>query len=129
AGFAIVAMMLHVTADIIGRVLFNHPLTGTLEIVASYYMVACAYLPLSFVQLQRSHMVIELFTQKLGVKAQAGLDLLTSVLGAIFLALMSWQTSKVALEKTWIGEAVEATFFEIPVWPSRWIIAVAATTT
>ncbi|ASK34210.1 TRAP transporter small permease [Alloalcanivorax mobilis] len=126
ASIAVVAMMLHVTADIAGRLLFNHPLTGTLEIVASYYMVACAYLPLSYVQLQRNHMVIELFTQNLGARARLGLDLFAGALGTLFLGLMAWQTGLVALEKTAIGEAVQATFFEIPVWPSRWMIVVAA---
>ena len=32
--------------DVTGRTVFNHPLTGTTEIVAGWYMVAAAYLPL-----------------------------------------------------------------------------------
>lgn len=126
ASVAILAMMIHVTADIVGRLLFNRPITGTLEIVASYYMVACAYLPLGYVQLQRSHMVIELFTQGLSQRALTGLDLVSSLLGTVFLGLMTWQTCLVAIDKSVVGEAVDATFYEIPVWPSRWMIVAAA---
>jgi len=38
-------MMLHVTIDVAGRTLFNHPFEGTTEIVSAYYMVVAAYLP------------------------------------------------------------------------------------
>lgn len=129
AGVAILTMMVHVTADIVGRVAFNRPITGTLEIVASYYMVACAYLPLAYVQIERSHMVIELFTQNLGERSLLVLDLFSSALGIVFLGLMAWQTFLVALEKTAVREAVEATFYQIPVWPSRWTIVAAVSIT
>ena len=46
AGFL---MMLHVTADVTSRTLFNRPLEGTTEIVAVYYMVMVAYLPWAWI--------------------------------------------------------------------------------
>ena len=51
AGCAVtLAMMLHVTADVLGKVLFNHPINRTLEVVTYYYMVGCVFLPLAMVQ-------------------------------------------------------------------------------
>lgn len=129
ASVAIMAMMVHVTADILGRLIFNRPLVGTLEIVASYYMVACAYLPLAYVQIERSHMVIELFTQKFSDRAILVLDIFSGLIGIAFLGLMAWQTLLVAIEKTAVREVVEATFYQLPVWPARWIIVISAAVT
>src|ERR1043165_5059975 len=42
-----VLMMIHVTADVAMRTLFNSPIEGTTEVVAAYSMVIVAYLPLA----------------------------------------------------------------------------------
>jgi TRAP-type C4-dicarboxylate transport system permease small subunit len=40
-----VAMMVHVSADVAARTVFNIPFGGTNEIVSVFYMLAVAYLP------------------------------------------------------------------------------------
>ena len=40
----VVLMMLHVTADVVGRYLFNAPLPGTTVWVANYYMIIIVFL-------------------------------------------------------------------------------------
>ena len=44
---ALVAMMVHVTADVVLKITLNWPVAGTLEIVSYVYMVACTFLPLA----------------------------------------------------------------------------------
>ena len=46
---AAVFMMFHVSADVVGRTVFNHPLEGTTEMVSAYYMVAVSYLPWAWI--------------------------------------------------------------------------------
>ena len=58
-------MMAHITLDVTGRVLFNHPLIGTIEVASSYYMVAVAYLPLAHVSRGDGQIIVELFTRNL----------------------------------------------------------------
>ena len=43
-------MMLHITADVVGKFVFNRPLPGTIPIVSQYYMVIAAFLPLAMVE-------------------------------------------------------------------------------
>ena len=64
-GVAIILLMLHVVADVMGRELFRFPLEGTLEIVSFYYMVAVTFFPLAYVCHNEGHISVELFTKNL----------------------------------------------------------------
>ena len=60
AALALFLMMLHVTADVLGKYLLNRPIPGTAEVVASYYMVAAVFLPLAWVEVRQGSIVMEL---------------------------------------------------------------------
>jgi TRAP-type C4-dicarboxylate transport system permease small subunit len=126
AGIVIMVMMLHITADVLSKVLLNAPILGTLEFVAVIYMVATIYPALAHVQTTHGHIIVELFTQKLPERQRLGLDTLGTLLTFVYLGLIAWMGAEVAIHRTMIGEAQDATFFEVPVWPSRWVLVVAA---
>jgi TRAP-type C4-dicarboxylate transport system permease small subunit len=122
---AILAMMLHVAADVIMKVALNAPIMGTLEIVSFIYMVACTFLPLPYVLATRGLIVVELFTQKMAPRNVLGLDAIVGVATVIYLALLGVMGILRAVDKMGIGETQDATYFELPVWPMRWILAAA----
>jgi len=62
-------MMLHVTIDVAGRTIFNHPFEGTTEIVSAYYMVVAAYLPWAWVTRHNGHLNVDLFTLRMRPRA------------------------------------------------------------
>ena len=121
-GVAIIALMLHICADVAGKHFFNKPITGTLEIVAWYYMVACVFLPLAFVQVQRLHLTVELFTMGLSRRRLAALDGVIAVLGLGYVALLAWLVYGRARAATADREILDLTFFDVPAWPSRWVL-------
>jgi TRAP-type C4-dicarboxylate transport system permease small subunit len=118
---AVLAMMVHVSADVIMKVALNQPIMGTLEIVSFIYMVGCTFLPLAHVQLSRTLIIVEVFTQKLPPEKNLRLDIAAAVLTVAYLLLLAIMGSVVALAKTEIGEAQDATYFDLPVWPMRWV--------
>lgn len=118
---ALLAMMVHVSADVIMKVALNQPIMGTLEIVSFIYMVGCTFLPLAHVQLSRTLIIVEVFTQKLAPEKNLRLDIAAAVLTVAYLLLLAVMGSVVALAKTEIGEAQDATYFDLPVWPMRWV--------
>jgi len=71
---AIVLMMLHVMSEVLLRYFFTYSIPGTEEIVSGYYMVAVVFLPLGYVQLERGHVFIELFTLKVSDRGKAWMD-------------------------------------------------------
>lgn len=124
---AIVAMMVHVSADVLFKITINWPIAGTLEIVSFVYMVACIFLPLPHVQMSRSFIVVELFTQNLSSRSLLRLDMMLAPLSIFYLGILSVMALGRAWDKTRLGETQDATYFELPVWPMRWVFALACT--
>ena len=123
-GVAVTLMMLQIGADIIGKYVFNTPVPATLEIVAWYYMIAAIYLPIAYVQFHRKHLTVELFTQNLPPRKMAWVEGFTSVLSFAYVGTLFVLALHSAIEETRLGEAQDATFFDLPVWPSRWFLPI-----
>ena len=122
---AVLAMMLHVTADVLMKVALNQPIMGTLEIVSFVYMVGCTFLPLAHVQLSRTLIIVEVFTQNLTPEKNLRFDIGAAVLTVAYLLLLAIMGAVVAVAKTGIGEAQDATYFDLPVWPMRWVFCIS----
>lgn len=122
ASVIVAVMMLHVSADVFARTVFNHPLIGTTEIVSAYYMVALAFLPIAWISRQRGHIIVELFTSHLPRRKIKVLDAFAGVVTLIYVSLFVWKLLETAIEKTHIREAWEAATGFVEVWPSRWIV-------
>lgn len=118
-------MMLQVTADVIGRAVFNHPIAGTTEFVSGYYMIAVAFLPWTWVAATDGHIRVELFTRNLSARKTDWLDAFVTLLTAAYVSIFTWQTFVRALQATHAGEAWEAPNGLMIVWPSRWTLPVA----
>jgi TRAP-type C4-dicarboxylate transport system permease small subunit len=122
-----VLMMLHVTADVIMRTLFNAPIEGTNEVVAGYYMVAIAYLPWAYVARNDNHIVAGIFKQVGTPAFDHWVEIGVKVLTAAYVAIFTYQTFFAALQRTAQGEVWLAGTKYLPVWPSRWLLPLAGT--
>jgi TRAP-type C4-dicarboxylate transport system permease small subunit len=127
AGFL---MMMHVSADVTGRTVFNRPLHGTTEIVSGWYMVAICYLPWAWIERRDNHIVAGIFENLGSARFSFWLGVLVKIVTLIYCAVFSWQTWVWAVQQTWAagpaGEVWEAAGGFIPVWPSRWLLPIAA---
>jgi TRAP-type C4-dicarboxylate transport system permease small subunit len=123
AGFL---MMIHVGIDVTGRTFFNRPLQGTTEIVSGWYMVAICYLPWAWLTRNDNHIVAGVF-ERIGT-AWFGywLEVAVKVFVLVYVAVFTWQTWVRAVQQTRAGEVWEAAGGFIPVWPSRWLLPIAA---
>jgi TRAP-type C4-dicarboxylate transport system permease small subunit len=125
AGLAVTLMMLHIAADVVGKYLFNQPVTATLEIVAWYYMIATIFLPVCFIQVRKKHLMVELFTRHMSPQPLAVLEGFIAIVGALYVGTLCWLTLEHAIDATVEGELQDVTFFDLPVWPSRWYLPIA----
>jgi TRAP-type C4-dicarboxylate transport system permease small subunit len=123
AGFA---MMVHVGADVTGRTVFNYPLHGTTEIVSGWYMVVVCYLPWAWITRNDNHIVAGVF-ERIGT-AWFGywLEIAVKIFVLVYVSVFTWQTWVRAVQQTRAGEVWEAASRFIPVWPSRWVLPLAA---
>jgi TRAP-type C4-dicarboxylate transport system permease small subunit len=124
AGIALMLMMLHVVIDVAGRVFFNHPLNGTTEIVAGYYMVAVIFLPLGFVAHHEGHIKVELFTRALSPRRLAWLEAAVGIASVAFLLWFTWESIVSAQNSLETDEQWETAADLVTIWPSRWIVPI-----
>lgn len=125
AGLAITVMMIHVGADIVAKAVFNRPIVATLEIVAWYYMVATVFLPVAYIQVRKKHLLVELFTRNMSPARLALLEGVVAVLTFVYVTTLAYLTFEHAVETTIAGEVQDATFFDLPTWPARWLLPIA----
>jgi TRAP-type C4-dicarboxylate transport system permease small subunit len=122
AGFL---MMIHVTADVTGRYVFNRPLDGTTEIVSAYYMVVVAYLPWAFVARHDNHIAADIFTRLFPPRLDYWVAILVKILTILYVSIFVWQTASQAIGQFRIREVWQAGTGFIAVWPMRWLPPVA----
>lgn len=120
-------MMAHITIDVIGRVIFNSPFHGTIEIVSAYYMVAVAFLPLAYITRHEGQIIVELFTRGLSDRSLFRLDIVVNVITLAYLAVFARQATIAAIEETERGEMWETAAGFVEVWPSRWLLPIGIT--
>ena len=118
-------MMLHVTADVTGRFAFNHPIEGTTETVAAYYMVAVAYLPWAFLARHDRHIVAGIFSQIGSPRFDFWLEIAVKLLTTLYVSVFVYRTFLAALDRTRAGEVWLAGTKYLPVWPCRWLLPIA----
>lgn len=120
----VLAMMVHVTLDVVLKYVINTPIQGTLEITAYYYMVAIVVLPMAFVEMTRQSIAVDLFYQMMPNRMQVVVTafvLIVSALGYGGLAYISWPDALKSLAKR---EIVMGTV-NIYIWPSRFVMPCA----
>jgi TRAP-type mannitol/chloroaromatic compound transport system permease small subunit len=120
----VVLMMLHVTADVVMKALFNVPVVATLEAVQFYYMVGLVFLPFGYIARDNSHIVVELFTQRLTPRQKVLLEVFTGLLALAWVGLLGLFSIEEAITATRSGEIQETSNGFIIVWPSRWFVPI-----
>ncbi|WP_309083007.1 TRAP transporter small permease [Chelativorans sp.] len=121
----VLAMLVHVTADVAGRQLFSRGLPATVEIVSRYYMLLIAFLPLAWTE-RRDEMISvdileSLFKGPLDRVNRALVHLL-SLAAFLFLAYTTWFA---AMREYEAKSFVLSLSVAIPVWPGFFILPVA----
>ena len=95
----------------------------TLEMVSNYYMVAVVFLPFAAVERMNGNIHVELIYALLPRVARRLLDLISYVLFAVLLYLLTTSTWAVAIKKYNVGEFIMGSY-AVPIWPSRFLLPV-----
>jgi TRAP-type C4-dicarboxylate transport system permease small subunit len=121
ASVGTVAMMLHICLDVMLRNVFRISLDTTPDIVARYYMVIVAFLPLAWVERQNGMVSVELLEWALGPRGRRASDVLVALFSALAYAVLAWTTARSALGHFELGTFVELVHYKMPVWHSYFL--------
>ena len=102
-GFGMMVSTLLGAADVVGTQFFGRPVHGALEITEST-MVVIVFGALTYAQIRRNHIRVELFYTHAGPRLQAFMDLFSHLMAILFFSLLAWQAFHEAiLIRGWIA--------------------------
>lgn len=116
-----VVMMLHICTDVVLRDFFRISIVTTPDLVARYYMVVVAFLPLAWLERQNGMISVELIEWALPPRAIRISDTVVALFSALVYAVLAWATMRSALQQFKVGTFVEFTDYRMPVWHSYFI--------
>lgn len=99
AGLMLMAMLLTVTVDAVGRYLFNRPLAGNFEFISFFAMVMLTFLALPKVYAQGGHIKLEFLRPLLRRIPFQLSERLNALLGALFFGAIAVYAGVEALHK------------------------------
>jgi TRAP-type C4-dicarboxylate transport system permease small subunit len=117
----VLALLAHVTLDVVSRNLFQQPIPATNEIVSRYYMVLIAFLPLAWVERRRAMVSVELLDMAMSPGMKRVSDALVALLATVIYAAIAWVTWAEALKAFGTGSFVDVLGRRVPVWPTYFL--------
>jgi len=116
-------MAVHISVDVVLRLLFGGAFPGTIEVVSFYYMVCAVFLPLAFVERRGEHIEVDAFVNLLPIGIQRILYCVSCLVGFSYFGALSWQSLLDAIAATQNRQTAMANF-TFYIWPARWALVV-----
>lgn len=120
AAVLIVTIMILTTSDVIGRYVIGSPLKGGVEISEILFLSA-VYLGLSYTQLFREHVGVDLFISHLSSRTRLMLETIMLFLALLTYGLLAWRGAGAFWTSVSTGE-YRWGLISIPLWPARLMI-------
>jgi C4-dicarboxylate transporter DctQ subunit len=118
-GFAVLAITLLISLDVVLRFFFNRPLLFVDE-VASFLQLLVVFGGLAYTFEVGGHVRVDLVTARLPPGGRAGLRLVTLAVGEVFVLVVAWVTGQSALTAYRYGRVSAVMLY--PLWVPMLII-------
>ncbi len=116
--------MFLITADVLGRYLFNAPIPGTLE-VTEFLLCIIVFGGLTFLEIRGEHVRILLVHSRLKARPQFVLNAIGKALSLFLFGFMTWQTFGNTIHSYVTGEATWGQV-SIPIWIGKAFICLGS---
>lgn len=126
AGVCVVVMMLHVTVDVLARLVGGRSLTGTIAFVVNYYMVIVVCLPLAFVERFDKHIAVDVLTDRLPGALRRHLRGWMNLLAAAVYGVLTYATWLEAESKYQRGSYAIENDLVLPIWYGYFTLPIGA---
>ena len=119
-GFILLCMMLLTVCDVIGRYIFNSPITGGYEVTETM-MVTVVFFFIAFTQAEKGHIAVDLVVIRLPDKIRVLIEVITHLLSLCIFLLIVWMNIRRWLELMARNE--HTPIIHLPVSPFVLIVA------
>ncbi|MFC1982666.1 TRAP transporter small permease subunit [Chloroflexota bacterium] len=115
SGVTVLVMMVAMTYEVSARYLFNRPTSWAMEI-SMHILVAPVFLASAYTLLKNGHVRAEVVITRLPQRAQAIVNIITSVLSLIFLVVLTWTIYELVIQSS-RGREYSSGVFPFPIPP------------
>lgn len=122
SGIFILIISIIVTYEIIMRFIFRSPTIWALE-TSIYLCIASVFLAAGYTQKEKNHIQVDLLILRLCRRDRMIIELLTSLLGILYVLILIWEGGKLALSSFMLGE-VSPTILKVPVVIPRVLVPI-----
>lgn len=117
----LIALLLHVAADVFTRNILARPIPATNEIASRYYMVAIAFLPLAWVERRGGMVRVEILDAVASPAVMRLTEFLVSLLASVVYFVLTYVTWADAVKSWRTGTFVDVLGHQISVWPTSFL--------
>jgi TRAP-type C4-dicarboxylate transport system permease small subunit len=114
-----------VVADVLGRVIFNHPVKGTPEIISLSIVLIC-YLQTGYAIRSGGMLRVEALTSRLPDSVNRVLNVIAALLGVLFFSVIFYGSVDGALYAWTSNEYEGEGALRVPVWPAKFVIVMGS---
>ena len=123
AGLMLLAMMFLGAADVIGRYLFNRPITGAME-TSQLLMGVMVFLAWAYTLSKREHVTVDIIFILYPKRVQAILYFVMMIITLVLFILIFWQSASMAISDWQAGKLVRIIL--IPIAPFKALVSLGA---
>ncbi|KMY68077.1 C4-dicarboxylate ABC transporter substrate-binding protein [Desulfocarbo indianensis] len=117
--FLLIPMMLLISTEVTTRFVWDRPIPGTLEL-SSYMLSIFVLLGIAYTQQAKGHVRVTMLTTRLPRRLRLVLEMLTTILSLVIIAVLAWQGWVVGMEERAVSDMLR-----IPQLPFRLLVSVA----
>jgi len=126
AGLAVVLTMLHISLDVLSRIVLGKPMLGTISMVSSFYMVAIVFLPLALSERSKSHISVEIIWGLYPRRVRYWLAIVTGVLTIAVFSILAVSSFGKAWTSFRTGSVLLQDDVILPVWVAHFLVPLGA---
>jgi TRAP-type mannitol/chloroaromatic compound transport system permease small subunit len=121
--FLVIALMFFGTADVVGRYLFNNPITGALQVQLAM-MGLIVFLLWAYTLQQKQHVSLDIFFYHYPPRAQAVMTFFAMLISLFIFAIIAWRAGILATMDWQTGKIIRG--LNIPVAPFKYFVVLGA---
>lgn len=123
AGIAVGLMMIHVVADVFAKYFLHMPVPSTAEVVANYYMIACVFLPLAYIEARGTAISVDLIYEQVNPTVQRLMCKIGQLATLLFYMVLGWFSWDVAIRAYQVSETVDG-LWRVTIWPAKFLLPI-----
>lgn len=120
--FSVIAMMFHITIDVVMRPFGSFSVPATLTMVTKYYMIALTLLPLAWVEKNQSMIVVEVLSKFYKGWVLTLNNFSVNFASFCLYSILAKATWHQAIDQFHAGTYAASLNIHIPIWPAFFIL-------